>query len=387
MPLAGREVQLTEDQVALIDTVRDFARAELLPLDRKCDKDESSMVEALPQVSRMGLMNLTIPEELGGLGCEYRTYVAILHELAYASPSMAVTISVHSMVGAILAKLAEEPFRSEWLSAWGTPESFAAFALSEANAGSDAAAVAATAVKADGGYRITGEKMWITNGMKARWFLTLARLDGAPQGEDLCAFLVDGNENSAAIQRTHVHGKMGIRGSETAVIAYDDAFAPESHMIGKPGEGLKVFLSTLNEGRIGIGTQASGIAEACLDEMAAYAKQRVQFGRPIAKFQAVANMIAESALMLEAAKALIWCAAEKLDAGRPDRVASSMAKLYATEAANRIAYHAVQVHGGSGYVNEYRVEQLYRDARVTTIYEGTSEVQRILIARELAQHL
>jgi alkylation response protein AidB-like acyl-CoA dehydrogenase len=383
VPLAGPEVELSEDQVTLIDTVRDFARNELLPLDRKCDKDESSVADALPLMSEMGLMNLTIPEELGGLGCSYRTYAAILHELSYASPSMAVTISVHSMVGKILANLAKEPLRSEWLSGWGTPEGFAAFALSEAGAGSDAAAVTTQAVQVDEGFRITGEKMWITNGMQCRWLLTLARLNGEAERQDLCAFVIDGND--PGVQRTKISGKMGIRGSETAVVAYDNVLVPASHLIGDPGEGLKVFLWTLNEGRIGIGTQATGIAEACLDEMVGYARERRQFGQPIGRFQAVAEMIADSALELEAARALIWRAATLVDAGTPDRSASSMAKLYATEAANRIADRAVQVHGGSGYVNEFRVEQLYRDARVTTIYEGTSEIQRLLIGRELGQ--
>jgi alkylation response protein AidB-like acyl-CoA dehydrogenase len=177
---------------------------------------------------------------------------------------------------------------------------------------------------------------------------------------------------------------MGIRGSETAAINYTDTFVPNRFLIGEVGDGLEVFLSSLNLGRIGIAVQATGIAEACLDEMVSYARQREQFGRPIGSFQAVGNMIADSAVELEAAKALVWRAARMVDKGEADRYASSMAKLYATEVANRIAYRAVQVHGGTGYVRECRVEQLYRDARVTTIYEGTSEVQRIVIARGLA---
>jgi hypothetical protein len=193
--------------------------------------------------------------------------------------------------------------------------------------------------------------------------------------------MIDGND--AGVQRTKIRGKMGIRGSETAVVHYDNVFVPDAYMLGEPGEGLKVFLTTLNEGRISIAAQASGIAEACLDEMVAYARQRHQFDRPIGKLPAIQNMIADSAVELEAAKLLIWRAAASADAGAPDRSASSMAKLYASEAANRIAYRAVQVHGGSGYVNECRVEQLFRDARVTTIYEGTSEIQRLLIGRAL----
>jgi len=381
MPLAPKHVELSEDDAAFIEATRDFARNELLPLDRKWDTGESSIEEILPTLAEMGFMNLVIPEDLSGLGCSYRTYAAILHEIAVYSPSVAVAISVHSMVGSILSRCANEEVRQECLPSWGAAESLAAFALSEAGAGSDAKAAALSARRVEGGFRLNGEKMWISNGLHGRWFLTLARLgDAGPDGA-LCAMLVDGNE--PGLERTKIHGKMGIRGSDLAVINYADVFVPDRFLIGAPGDGLEVFLSSLNLGRIGIAVQATGIAEACLDEMVGYARQREQFGRPIGKFQAVGDMIAESAVELEASKVLIWQAASKVDAGHPDRVASSMAKLYASEAANRIAYHAVQVHGGTGYVQECRVEQLYRDARVTTIYEGTSEVQRIVIARGL----
>lgn len=383
MPLPPAHVELDEDQATLIEAAREFARGELLPLDRKCDEDESSIAVALPTLHEMGLLNLLVPEELGGVGCPYSTYAAIIHEIAASSPSTAVMISVHSMVGAILDRRAAEPRRSQWLSSWGNTDNFAAFALSEAGAGSDAAAVRTTAKKVEGGFHINGEKMWVTNGLAGRWLLTLVRLEGAPDDEALCALLVDGRESG--IERVAIHGKMGIRGSDTAVINYTDTFVPDDHLIGKPGRGLKVFLTTLNHGRVGIASQGTGIAEACLHEAAGYARQREQFGRPIGEFQAVANMIADSAVQLEAAKALVWRAARKIEAGQTDRLASSMAKTYATEAANRIAYHAVQVHGGAGYVRECRVEQLFRDARVTTIYEGTSEIQRLVIAREIAK--
>ena len=383
MPLVPPAVELSEDQAMLIEAAREFARNELLPLDRKWDKDESSVAEILPQLGEMGFLSICVPEELNGLGCSYQTYAAILHEISAWSPSVGVTISVHSLTGNIVGKHAREPVRTELLSQWGDPANFGAFALSEADAGSDAGAAKATATEVDGGFVINGEKMWITNGVTGRWLLTLVRLDGVPERDGLCAVLVDGNE--AGVERDVIHGKLGIRGSETAVIHFSDVFVPENHLVGERGRGLQVMLSGLNEGRIGIAAQSSGIAEACLDEMTAYAREREQFGQPIGKFQAVGNMIADSAVELEAAKVLIWQAAAILDAGRPDPAASSMAKLYASEAANRIAYRAVQVFGGTGYVNECRVEQLYRDARVTSIYEGTSEIQRIVIAREMVK--
>jgi len=372
---------MTEDQAVLIQATQDFARNELIQPDRAWDADESSLFPLLPQLGEMGMMNLVIPEELGGLGCSYRVYADILHELAYASPSVAVTLSVHNMVGKILCDFAPETHREEWLSAWGTPEAFGAFALSEADAGSDPAACKTDARRVDGGYRVTGEKMWITNGMHARWFLTLVRTAPDKGKAGLSALLIDGH--AEGIQRTKIHGKMGVRGSDTAVISFEDTFVPESHLVGQEGEGLKVCLAGLDGGRIGIGSQATGIAEACLDEMVSYAKQRIQFGRPIAEFQAIQTMIADSAVELSAARALVHHAADLVDTAQLDSSASAKAKLFASEAANRIAYRAVQVHGGTGYVRECRVEQLARDARVTTIYEGTSEIQRLVIARSL----
>lgn len=381
MGLAPPGVELDSDESMLIDAAREYARSELLPLDRSWDRDESSVVEVLPQLGEMGLLSLVLPEELGGVGCSYRAYAAILHEIARYSPSVCVTLSVHNMVGSILSAYLAEPERTSWLTQWSKPEGFSAFALTEAGAGSDAGATMTTAIETGDGFRITGEKMWITNGITARWFLTLVRLEGTQRQEGLCAVLIDGRD--AGVERTKIEGKMGIRGSETAVIHLTDVHVPRSRLIGERGRGLQVFLSTLNEGRIGIGAQSTGISEACVDEMVSYSRQREQFGQPISSFQAVGEMLADSKVELEASKALVWSAACKVDSGESDRRASAQAKLYASEAANRIAYRAVQIHAGTGYVNECRVEQLYRDARITTIYEGTSEIQRIIVAREL----
>lgn len=381
MPLLPPNADITDDHRMMIDAVREYAAGELPALDRKWDTEDSSVIEVLPQLAEMGLLALCLPEELNGVACPSRVYAAIIHEIAVYSPSVAVTIAVHNMVGNNLSKFVSGSLRDEVLMRWCDPGNFAAFCLSEAGAGSDAAATKTTAARVDGGYRVRGEKMWVSNGMDARWFLSLVRTGDASEQEDLTALLIDGDE--PGLERSRITGKMGLRGSDTAVIHLNDVFVPDEHVIGDPGSGLQVFLASLNEGRIGIAAQATGIAEACLSEMVSYARQREQFGRLIGKFQAVANMIADSAVELEASKALVWRAAGLVDSGRSDRAASSMAKLYASESANRIAYRAVQVHGGAGYVNECRVEQLYRDVRVTTIYEGTSEVQRIVIARGL----
>ncbi len=373
-----------EDREMLIEAIRTFARAELLEADRRWDAGESSVQEMLPAMADMGLMGLSLPERVGGLDCDMGTYASIIRELAYASPSAAVTISVHSMTSKIMDLFATTSWKDKWLEGCGAADSLLAFAISEADAGSDAAATQTRATKVDGGYRVTGSKMWITNGAYARWFMVLVRTDPeSKRSAGLSALIIDGNESG--VGRDRIHGKMGIRGSDTVVLHLNDVFVPDDHLLGSEGQGLKVFLGALDEGRIGIAAQALGIAQACVDEMASYARERVQFDRPIGRFQAVQNMIADSAVELEASRLLIERAAWLVDTDRKNPMASSMAKLYASEAANRIAYRAVQVHGGTGYVNECRVEQLYRDARVTTIYEGTSEIQRYVIAKGLIE--
>lgn len=380
MPLA-LDGSLPDEQMMLLNAVREYARNELFARESAWDQDESSVAEILPELAELGLLGLSLSEAMEGSPCPFPLYAAMIHELSYVSPSVAVTLSVHNMVVKLLEKSAPEAFREAYLPHMGTAEHFSAFCLSEAGAGSDARATVTSATKVDGGYVLNGEKMWITNGMNARWFLTLARIKGLDERDSLTAFLVDGQ--SEGIERTKIRGKMGIRGSETAVISFHDCHIPEAYLLGEPGSGLGVFLGVLNEGRVGIAAQATGIAEACLDEMVSYAGQREQFGRPIGQFQAIADKIADSATEFEVSRLLTWRAATMLGSGRKQPGPPSMAKLHASETANRIAYRAVQVHGGTGYVNECRVERLYRDARVTTIYEGTSEVQRLIIAREL----
>jgi alkylation response protein AidB-like acyl-CoA dehydrogenase len=271
--------------------------------------------------------------------------------------------------------------RDAFLSQLATPDNLAAFAISEPDAGSDPSAAKTRAQSVDGGWRLFGTKFWVSNGIAGRWFIVLARTGDSGRHKDLSMLLLDARQQG--VERRCIHGKMGIRGSETAEMSFDGAFVPTDHLLGQPGDGLKIALSALDGGRIGIGSQAIGISQACIDHMVSYAKERRQFNRPIADFQAIQWMIADSQTDLDAAQLLVDRAAMLKDGGAGCTREASMAKLFATEAANRIAYRAVQVHGGTGYVNECRVEQLYRDARVTTIYEGTSEIQRHVIAREV----
>jgi alkylation response protein AidB-like acyl-CoA dehydrogenase len=372
---------ISEDHRILIEGVRDYARGELLPRDREWDRTEASCCEMLPQLSEMGLLGLRVPEADGGLACPMVPYAHIIRELAYASPSVAVTIAVHTMVCEIIKMYAAPQVRSRLLAQLASPGNLAAFAISEADAGSDPASARTRAERAEGGWRLNGSKMWVTNGMTGRWFVALARTGEGRSSKDLSMLLLDTEQ--PGVSRTQIHGKMGIRGSETAEMGLDNVFVPADALLGEPGDGLKIALSALDGGRIGIAAQAIGIAQACLDEMVGYSKQRRQFEQPIANFQAIQWMIADSATELAAAQLLADRAAELKESGQPFTSEASMAKLFASEAANRIAYRAVQVHGGSGFCNEFRVEQLYRDARITTIYEGTSEIQRVVISRGL----
>jgi alkylation response protein AidB-like acyl-CoA dehydrogenase len=376
-------ITLCEDHRLMVNAVRDFARAELTARDVEWDRSETSCCTELDPLYGMGLMGMRVPEESGGLDIPTTCYAHIIRELAYASPSVAVTISVHSMVCEVIEQFAGEEVKREMLARLVEPGNLSAFAISEPDAGSDPSSAKTRAERTSGGYRLNGAKMWVTNGITGRWFVVLARLNDGANSNNLSMFLMDAQQEG--VTRNIIHGKMGIRASETAEMALENVFIPEPHLLGEPGWGLRIALSALDGGRIGIASQATGISSACLDLMVAYAKERRQFNQPIADFQAIQWMLADSKTELTAAQLLIDQAAWLKDEGRDYTQAASMAKLYASEAANRIADRAVQVHGGYGYSNEFRVEQLYRDARITRIYEGTSEIQRVVIARNLLE--
>ncbi|GMU80607.1 MAG: acyl-CoA dehydrogenase [Planctomycetota bacterium] len=374
-------VQLSEDHAVLVSAVRDFARAELVERDRHWDRTETSCCVELGPVYEMGLMGLRVPEAAGGLECPMVPYGHIIRELAWASASVAVTVGVHNMVAEIVKNFAAAGVRDEMLPLLATPGNLGCFAITEPNGGSDARSATTRAERVAGGWKLYGPKMWVTNGIAGRWICVLARTGDSGTSKDLSMLLMDAEQ--AGVKRRPIHGKMGIRGSETADMSLEGAFVPERNLLGEHGWGMRIALSALDGGRIGIGSQAVGIATAARDEMIAYSKQRVVFGKPITDFQAIQWMIADSQADIMASQALIDRAAWLKDEGRPFTQAASMAKLFASEAANRVVYRAVQSHGGYGYVHEFRVEQLYRDARITTIYEGTSEIQRVVIARNL----
>jgi alkylation response protein AidB-like acyl-CoA dehydrogenase len=372
---------LNSEERALAEAAREYARARLADLDRQCDRDESSICSVLPELAEMGFLVVRVPQEMGGLGCSRLTYVTLMHEIGYASPSACVTLTVHNMVAEMLCRQGSERVRADVVPQIGTAANLGSFAISEADAGSDAGACSTRAVRDGDEWVINGSKMWITNGLAGRWFVTLVQTKEQGDKDGLCIILVDGQQEG--FERLKITGKMGLRGSETASIHLTDVRAPHDYLLADVGEGFKTSMATLNGGRLGIAAQATGIAEACLDQMVAYAKQRVQFGQPIANFQAIQEMLADSAVDLAAAESLVAWAASKPGHSRAFVAAAAKAKLFATEMAFRVADRAVQVHGGTGYVNDSVVEKLFRDVRVTRIYEGTSEIQRLVIAREL----
>jgi alkylation response protein AidB-like acyl-CoA dehydrogenase len=374
-------ISQSDDHLTFVLAVRDYARKELLERDREWDRTETTCCTSLGPLYEMGLMALRVPEEFGGVACPMVPYAHIIRELACASPSIAVTVGVHNMVAEIVRRYAREELRASLLPKLTQEGNLSAFAITEPGGGSDASSARTRAEKAPGGWKLHGSKMWVTNGLTGRWFVVMARTGDTGTRKDLSMLLMDAEQ--AGVRRVPIHGKMGIRASETAEMSLEGAFVPEENLLGEHGWGMRIGLSALDGGRIGIASQAVGIGRAALDLMIAYAKHREVFGEPIANFQAIQWMIADSETELRAAQALIDRAAELKEQDRPFTQVASMAKLYASEAANRVAYRAVQVHGGYGYVHEFRVEQLYRDARITTLYEGTSEIQRKVIAREL----
>jgi alkylation response protein AidB-like acyl-CoA dehydrogenase len=329
-------------------------------------------------------MGMLVPEAYGGVGADYVAYALAIEELAKVDAGTAVTVSVHSMITHVIATLGSEPQRAAWLEKLASGDVIAGFALTESDAGSDAAAIRATARRDGNDYILSGRKQWCTNGGYAGVVMAMFRTGGAGS-KGISAFLVDASLPGVVVERTTE--KLGIHTSNTVDLAFDDVRVPAAALIGVEGGGLGQALAALTAGRIGIAAQAVGILAACLDASVAFAKDRVAFGKPIGSFEGVSFKIAQMATDLDAARLLVYHAAALADAGRPFAVEASKAKLFASTKAREHAAQAVQIHGGYGYTTEFPVERYYRDAKITEIYEGTSEVQQIIIARSLLGRL
>jgi len=376
------DFQLTDDQLLVQKTAREFARDVLAPRAAERDRTGQFPVEELKQLAQLGLLAINVPESLGGAGAGVVAYSLAMQEIAAADASVAVAMSVTNMVGEIIVRFGSDDQKRTFVPMLASGQALAgAFGLSEPQAGSDPAAMTTTATRTATGWRLDGAKQWITTGDRAGVLIVWAKTDPAAGAKGISAFIVRGGTPGLSVGKHE--DKMGLRGSSTVPLLFEGCEVPEDALLGKPGGGLSVALTALDGGRIGIASQALGVGRAALEAAIAYAKERKQFGRPIGDNQAIQFMLADRATELEAARLLTLRAALWKERGRPYTREASMAKVYATEAGYRACNTAVQVHGGYGYTRDFPVERLLRDVRVSRIYEGTSEVQRIVIARAI----
>lgn len=373
----------TPDQRMVRDSIREFVDAEILPVAGDWDREKRFPEEVFEQLGELGLFGIVIPEEWGGSGLDDVSYCLALEEIARGDASTCVAISVtNSVYAAPILKHGTDEQRRRWLEPSASGEWLGAFCLSEPGAGSDAAAIQTRAVRRGDEYVISGTKTWVTNGAVCGAMIVFAVTDpAAERGRRISAFIV--RRETDGVEIVGEEAKLGVRSSHTNQIAFDDCVVPASQRLGEEGRGLQIALESLDGGRAGIGAQAVGIARRAFEEALAYVGEREAFGGPIGRFQGLQSKLARMAAEIRAGRLLYLRAATLRDLDRRNTVEAAMAKLWASEAANRIAYEAVQIHGGYGFVVDYPVERLYRDARVTTIYEGTSEIQRLVIAREL----
>ncbi|MDQ1680569.1 MAG: hypothetical protein QOI42_1428 [Frankiaceae bacterium] len=375
------DLALTPEQEATRRTVADWVDAVVAPTAIRNDRDERFPQEALDGLVRDGWIGLTIPEEYGGSAADPLTYCLVIEELGRGDANVRSVLSVHlGLVAGSITRWGTDEQKSHWLPRMASGEVLGCFCLTEPDHGSDPAALESTAVKEGDAYRLNGSKIFITNGDIAGVALVMARTGGAG-ARGVSAFLVPCD--TPGFSPKPIHGKLGLRSCDTAEIALDDVVVPASALLGAEGDGIKVALSALDDGRMSLAASCTGLGQAAVDVMTSYAKQREQFGRPIAGFQLVQELISDSAVEVEAARLLTWRVADLKTRGQSYTLAASMAKYYASEMCVRAANNAVQVHGGYGYVDEFVVGKLLRDARVTTLYEGTSQVQKLLIGRAL----
>jgi alkylation response protein AidB-like acyl-CoA dehydrogenase len=339
--------------------------------------------EALAQLAELGYFGMTVPEEYGGVGYDSVSYAIVIEEIAYVSAALAIMIAVHNTVGAgPILRFGSEALKRELLPRLAAGD-LAAFSLSEPDAGSDVAALGASARRDGDRYVLNGSKNWVTNGAHAKLINIFAKTDPSAGARGISGFAVD--VGSPGLEIGKHEDKMGLRGSDTVALSLTDLRVPASRRIGEEGIGMKIALAALDAGRIGVAAQAIGVAQAALDQAVRYARQRRAFGMLLIEHGPIQTMLAEMERRVVAARLLAHRAAWLRDQGRPFGLEAAMAKLYATEAATFVTHRAIQVHGGYGYVKEYPVERFYRDARVLEIYEGTSEIQRLVIARELVK--
>ncbi len=376
------DFELTDEQRLVRETARAFTDNEIVERARENDRNEHFDLDLVQKIAAQGYLGAIVPREYGGAGLDYLTYGLIVEEIGRGDSAMRTVVSVQtSLVCSALMRWGTEEQKQHYLPKLCSGEWLGCFGLTEPDTGSDAANQRTRAKKTDSGWVINGAKMFISLGNHARVALVFAQTDPDLGHRGLACFLVDTEQ--AGYEPRPVHHKLGLRGSDTAEISLSDVEAPDDAMLGEVGNGFKVAMSSLDSGRYSVAAGCVGICQGCLDASVRYSKEREQFGRPIAAFQLIQEMLADMALETDAARMLVWRAGFLKDKGQPNTTETSIAKLYATEASVRCANAAIQVHGGSGYVDDYPVERYLRDARVTTLYEGTSQIQKLIIGRAL----
>jgi butyryl-CoA dehydrogenase len=376
------DFDLSDEQRLIRETARRFTEREIVQRARENARNHVFDVELVAKLAEQGYLAAIVPREYGGAGLDYLTYGLIVEEIGRGDSAMRTVISVQaSLVCSSILRWGSEEQKRRYLPRLCSGEWLGCFGLSEPETGSDAASQRTRARRVDGGWLLHGAKMWISLGNVARIALIFAQTDPELRHRGLACFVVDTEQDGFRPQE--IHHKMGLHGSDTASIALDDVFVSDGDVLGAVGDGFKVAMSALDSGRYSVAAGCVGICQGCVDESVRYAGEREQFGRPIASFQLVQAMLAEMKVRTDAARLLVWRAACLRDSGRPFTTETSIAKLYATEAAQWCANEAIQVHGGAGYVDDHPVERWLRDVRVTTLYEGTSQIQQLIIGRAL----
>ncbi|MGZ4327485.1 MAG: acyl-CoA dehydrogenase family protein [Solirubrobacteraceae bacterium] len=376
------DFELTDEQRLVRETARDFTDKEIVDRARENDRNEHFDLDLVSKIADQGYLGAIVPREYGGADLDYVTYGLVVEEVGRGCSAMRTVISVQtSLVCSAFLRWGTEEQKQHYLPKLCSGEWLGCFGLTEPDTGSDAANQKTRARKTDSGWVINGSKMFISLGNHAKVALIFAQTDPEKAHRGVACFLVDTDQPGFKPQE--IHHKMGLRGSDTAEIALDDVECRDEDLLGEVGDGFKIAMSSLDSGRYSVAAGCVGICQGCLDASIRYSKDRVQFGRPIASFQLVQEMLADIKLQTDAARMLVWRAGHLKDTGKPNTTETSIAKLFATEAAVHCANVAIQVHGGSGYVDDYPVERYFRDVRVTTLYEGTSQIQKLIIGRAL----
>jgi alkylation response protein AidB-like acyl-CoA dehydrogenase len=375
------DFELTPEQREIQRVAREIAEAEIVPNASAWDREHRFPDELYPKIAELGLMGVCVPEEYGGGGADFLSYILVLEELSRADAGVGVTVAVHTSAATLpILTFGSDEQKARFVPPLAQGERLGAFALTESGSGSDAGALRTRADRTDDGWVLNGAKQWITNGSRAGTIVLFARTDPTTAGaRGISCFLVDGDD----VRVTREEEKLGLNSSTTSDIVLENALVGRERLLHEEGRGFRVAMSTLDGGRIGIAAQALGIAQAAYDAARSYAQERVQFGRRIADFQAIQWKLADMATEIDAARLLTYRAAWRKQEGRPHTAEGAKAKLFASEMARRQTAEAIQILGGYGYTREFPVERYYRDAKITEIYEGTSEIQRLVIARSI----